>query len=445
MHSSSAIEAPAAANAQPQRWCTLVWLVAVAVLVLLLAILVALPGIATWLAPDAVNGATVAAVVLVPFVLLVIARRTRAGRWSIVGVGYLLIGSVYVWLAADDLTLRHNVKIDDLSPAFPGAEKSYAVLMRYGRNHALGRDFHAPSRIFDGKGPRFVTDITKSEEWRDWLLAHRTDIEADWADLAPVRAWWADLAQFDRIADLMPARFDTEFVAFQPVRSYAQHAVEIAGLQALDGHGDEAFATLQPLLEVSRNLEPSARSLVRIMIARVAQKMAVQAAGFVLDHATVSQAARAKFAAALAHGTTGEAGARRLLAVEYALAIGMTKDLHAGDIMAQDSEPPLPSDLVRLRVTRVTLNSLSCVLLNPVRSLNMYGDLSLQLQDLVAHRQLDRIDSTAETFFKTEAPPRMKNLYGRLLFLDAVPAFAKVAVAYWKIEDDRTALLARLQ
>ncbi len=94
------------------------------------------------------------------------------------------------------------------------------------------------------------------------------------------------------------------------MRTYTQYAVAIASLQALDGRGDEAFATLTNLYCVARKLEPNARTLVRAMIAKVIQKMALNTAGFVLDHATVSPASRVALAAEMSAATAGPAGAR---------------------------------------------------------------------------------------------------------------------------------------
>jgi hypothetical protein len=92
---------------------------------------------------------------------------------------------------------------------------------------------------------------------------------------------------------------DAEIIAFQPFRAHYQHACAIASLQALDGHGDAALATLLPILEVNRKLEPSSRTLVRSMLARVGQRMAIETAAFVLDTTAVSPDSRARFASAL--------------------------------------------------------------------------------------------------------------------------------------------------
>jgi hypothetical protein len=445
MNSPSSPAASATAARPPRTNIDSLRFLAAIGLGILFALILTLAILPVGFAPSATNWVVLGLVVLTPSALLWLARRRRIGGWWTVAGGYLVVAPVLVYLASDDATLRHNVTLEDIAPAFPGAEKSYDVLMRYGKNHPLGRDFKAPQRILLSKSPSYASDITKAEDWRTWALAHRADIEADWAELAPVRAWWDELATFDRIGDLTESRFDAEIMGFAAPRSYTQHAIAIAGLQALDGHGDEAFATLQPLLEVSRKLEPSARTLLRFMIARIIQKMAIETAGFVLDHTNVSAAARARFAAALAGGSGGEAGARRLIGIEYAFGSGILIKMRAGDIEAGQGADKQEPGLLARPYLHVALNAVSPVIFNPVRTMNLEGDLSEQLQDLAARRQAAVMGPVGDTFFRTTAQPRMKNLFGSKLIEMSVPAFSKVTESYWKIEDERTALRARLE
>ncbi|MBI5766865.1 MAG: hypothetical protein HZA93_03670 [Verrucomicrobia bacterium] len=391
------------------------------------------PRVADWL--------TLAAAVVLPIALTGILRRRAVAPLPRIAIGYAVVLPVLVYLAADDAALLHPVTLNDISPAFPGAEKSFAVLMRYAKRQPLGRDFKAPNRIFK-QGPFVGPD--KPEAWAKWLAEHRADIEADWADLAPVRAWWDELATFDRIGDLTPGRIDADIMAFAPVRSYSQRAAAIAGLQALDGQGDAAFATLQPLLEVSRRLEPSARTLVRFMIARVMQRMALEAAAFVLDRTTVSPAARARFAAALAGGSGGEAGARRLIGIEYAFGLDAFVDLHIGDLLQFNASENLRAGDWRRELPLHALNFFSPLVFNPRHTFNLLGGLNERRQELAARRAAAKIGEMDQAFFRGEGRPRFKNLAGAMFMLQSTPALVKVTESYWKIEDLRTALRDRL-
>ena len=434
---------PAPSAPAPSHSFRLLHFIAFAGLAFWFAILLGLAITPLALGPSLDGWLTLAVIVLLIVGLILAARRTPRGSWWRILPGYVVFTPILLYLEKDDTTLRHPTTLEEIAPAFPGAENSYAVLMRYGKNHQLGRDFKAPSRIFGQKSGPFG-DPAKPAEWRKWLMDHRADIQADWADLAPVQAWWTELNAFDRIGDLTAARIDAEIVAFAPFRSYSQHAIAVAGLQALDGRGDEAIATVLPVLEVSRKLEPSARTLVRFMIARVMQKMALETAAFILDTTPVSPASRTRLTAALRGGSGGEAGARRLIGIEYSFGLGAFSDLRMGDILVLMSRDAEHRDGFRRFLPPTLLNILSPLAYNPRRTFNTMGDLTAQLQDFAAHRETSRMTPCGQEFLTNEGRPRFKNLAGAMIAFQWIPAFTKVAETYWKIEDKRAALLARL-
>jgi hypothetical protein len=362
----------------------------------------------------------------------------RRSRWGILA-GWLGLVPVFAYLATDDPTLNRNTTLEEIAPAFPGSEKSFEVLMRYGKRHPLAKDplaTRGPQRIWQNFVFGMSTNPSEPEKFRRFLTAQRAAIEADWADLAPIRAWWAELAAFERLGDLTPASPAAEILAFQPMRSYTQLAVAIAGLQALDGQGDAAFATLQPLIEVSRKLEPSSRTLSRSMMAKVSQGAAMAAAQFVLDTTPVSPAARARFGAALASGVTGEVGARRLIAIEsaYVMALfeGMGTDKYL--VFPHLDVGPL-NQLLRLA---------SSVLYNPRRTSNTYWEMVTELQDMAAHRDHLNMNARAEAFLAGPGRPRFKNFLGGIALRQSTTSYGSVIRSYWDIEDRRLALLTRL-
>ena len=86
------------------------------------------------------------------------------------------------------------------------------------------------------------------------LESRRAELEAHWAELAPQWAWWNAMNAFDRIGDLTPPDPESEIIGFPVFRSVPHHALAIASLQAIDGHGDQAVETLLPILKVSLKL-----------------------------------------------------------------------------------------------------------------------------------------------------------------------------------------------
>ena len=219
------------------------------------------------------------------------------------------------FMTRDEPPRAPRPKLEEIVPSFPGAAKSHRVLMRLvGVNaQALGLGNRS---MWQGSAPNQSPSPEDPVKFRNFLLARAADVEADWNDLGPVRAWWNELAAFDRLGDTGSGLPSDPSLPFTPIRAYYQLAAAIAGLEALDGNGDAAFAILQPALEVARKLEPSSRSLMRSMIARTAQRELMAAANFVLDTTAVSPEARARLAAALALGNSGAAGIRQMLAVE---------------------------------------------------------------------------------------------------------------------------------
>src|SRR3954462_13379863 len=78
---------------------------------------------------------TIAFIVLVPIGLLVTPWRLRLRSWRWIGAGYLAAAPVVVYLAIDDPVVLHPTSVEEIAPAFPGAEKSFAVLMQYSKKH----------------------------------------------------------------------------------------------------------------------------------------------------------------------------------------------------------------------------------------------------------------------------------------------------------------------
>lgn len=369
-------------------------------------------------------------VAVIPLTVAVLIFRLRSWRW--IGAGYAALGLILAYLATDDARRGAPLAFEQISPVFPGAEASYNVLMRYGKNHPSGKKFREPQRIFHNN--RFVKD-SDAAEWGVWIEHSRAAIEADWAELVPVRAWIDELNGFDRISDLMPADVRAEIITFAPFRSYANHACQIAGLQALAGHGDDAIATLLPLLQVSRKLEPSSRSLVRAMIARVMQERGLTAVQFVLNRTTVSPGMRVRLADSLRLGVGGETGVRHLLSTESTFFSAASGDRSLGDFIPLERRPEL---------VRRSLNVASPFVYNPHRTANLHREFAESIQDIAARRDMVALKQAERAFAAVHADPKFKNFMGDFIVGATVPAYQKVVETYWRIEDSRTSLLTRL-
>jgi hypothetical protein len=374
-------------------------------------------------------------VILTPAALILWAARRRWLTWPVLAAGVFFTGAALGWLAWDDSVVRRPLTVRDISPFFDGAEESYAVLMEYGKNNpgADSQAFTARQNIYFKTGsPR------DAEKWIEFITSNRAVIEAEWVAAAPQRTWLDRLNAFDRLGDLTPGDFSADIPRFDVWRFLSQRTCAIASLQALGGEGDAAMVTLLPLLEVSRKLEASSRTLVRLMIARVVQKMCYQTAGFILDRGSPGPVARGRLLAAL-QGGDPPAGARRLVLMEYA--VFRTALVEASLTDAMDSVDWTASS----RLPRA-FNLATPFLFNPRATTNLYGDEVHALADLAEKRDIEGLAARQKNLVHTPQGIRaIKNLGGRLLLNLSIPAYEKIVRNYWESEDLRLALLIRLK
>lgn len=386
--------------------------------------------------PGAVLFILGAVILLTPLALVFWAGRRQWLQWSVLALGWLAAGSILVWLAWDDPAVRRPLTIDEVAPVFDGAERSYAVIMEYGKQHPTEESKAFTS--YRSKVQFTATSIAETEKWIEFLTKNRAALEADWAVVAPQRAWLDRLNTFDRLGDLTPPDFAADIPKFDVWRFLAQRTCAIASLQALDGRGDEAVAALLPMLEVGRKFETSSRTLVRLMIARVAQKMCYQTAGFILDRGNPGAAARARLLAAL-DGGNGPAGARRIVLIEYAHFMPTLAKLSLADA-ATAVDWGSPGRLPR------AFNLLTRLVFNPRATANLYGDHAYELAALAEARDFGGFAVRQEAFMQASFQKGgMKNLGGRLILNMAIPAYQKIVKTYWDIEDLRLALQVRLK
>lgn len=379
---------------------------------------------------------TLLGALLVPSAALMFCSRRGWLRWPQLTALAACVIAAFAWLMWDEPAVRRPLTMDELSPALPGDEPSYRLALRYAKNSPAAKAFKVPASQL--AVAQATGDIARApDKWEKFLREHRAEVEAGWTELAPLRSWWDELAASPRIGDLGEADWSQPILAFQPIRAYTQYAVAIASLQALDGRGDEAFATLTNLYSVARKLEPNARTLVRAMIAKVIQKMTLQTAAFVLGHASVSPAKRAAFAAELSAAVNGPAGARRLILIEYAF-FGPTLESFVGG-------PPAANDTGR-QILHAILHVLSRVVLNPKATQNLVGDRYYAMAALAEARKLGELEASKGPINRDFLGGyHVKNIGGRLFADMAMPALSKVVKSYWDIDDLRTAMLTRLK
>ena len=322
-----------------------------------------------------------------------------------------------------------------------------------GRNRAImaGRSEDEPTRLLTLRyspapgGGKVFTPPThkldfhdKGEKRREYLLAHRAEIEANWAELAEVRAWWAEMAAQPQLGDRRYASFEEPIMRFAPIRAYTQHALAFAELQALDGNGDEALATVGQVYVVGALLQPAACTLVRGMIATLTQKQSLETAGVVLDHARVSADARVRFAALLDASKGDGIGAKRLILTESTSSLWTAKGISMVGLSAERFTSDHWQGYIARRVSPLTLNPQATV--NRLHDQYERFALRAEVRDLAG---MDALEKEANTMLFGAF--QVKNISGRLLVAMWMPIYSKVVKSYWETEDLRASLAKRLR
>jgi hypothetical protein len=374
-----------------------------------------------------------AATVLLPALLLLWASRRRRLTARGVAVGWLAVAPVLGWLAWDEPTIQHPLPVEEFSPAFPGAEASYRVLMEYSRrNPSAEAEAFARAKF----QTRNIPGIGRGADYLAFVAKHRAVLAADWETLAPQRAWLERLNAFERIGDLTPGDFAADIPDFRAWRILSQHVCAHAAGLALDGRRDEALLALVPLLETGRKLQTTSRSLVRTMMGVTIERMAVDTALLAVGEGAVAPATGDRVRAAL--GTVGAAAmARRLVQIEYAQFAPRFGHLRLGELLLLGREGGL--------LVRPVLNGLSSLAVNPNATINLYGRYVDELAGHAERRELGKLAAAREALHRNfRGGMRMKNLGGRLVVWMTTPAYDKIVGSHWKLIDLREELRRRL-
>ncbi len=381
------------------------------------------------------------AVLLFPVVLLLGAWWLRLRSWAWILTGYAVVAVAYMHLLGDE-PLRYSPTLEAMAPALPGDERSHAVLMRYSRKHpspeALA--FLALDERWKGSPMGLGTDFYLDNRlvWNRKLVLSRAEIEAAWAALAPQRRWLAELNSYERLGDLTEPDFRKyDHVNYNVWRQLAYGTAAMASLQALDGNGDAAIAMLLPLLEVSQKLPVHSRNKIRSLIAVVSEKVMLKTAFFVLDHAAVSPAMRARLAAALARAPDRAIAIRHIAEIDFVFAAAASKDLRMGDLFALLTDHRYPP-LVFL------LNRLSPLFYHPHRTINQCGDLVTETQARWSRRKIPETEALHLAFYQEASGPHIRNFLGNALVAYWMPSYRRIPEPYWDGIDLRDKLQARL-
>ena len=339
----------------------------------------------------------------------------------------VLVAMVFVAATLDDAEFTHPLTLDEFSPAVSHGNESWELTVRDWPEAALSAISGSSSAVY------VRAPLTDPIKYTAELSEKREQIDLAWANLAEARDWLAQLNAFAEIGDETSARIDAPILKFALVRAVTQVSCARAALLALDGRGDEAAEVLLPVIEVSRKLEPGARTLVRAMIARVMLGNALDTLGFVLSQAEVSPEWRATLAAALERGIGGPAGARRLMTIEYVIQFDGSYRLGVpyGIKPSRGGDPPL--------------QWLQRPFFLPKATANLHAAHIEQIARFAEKREFGKFTACERQFFDSLGGGELNNPIGRMVLAMALPATQKIIESYWKKEDGRLAMIAELR
>ena len=342
------------------------------------------------------------------------------------------------WMSADDESPRHTTLPPPLSNDHPHARAGYDLTLRYSKNvpRSLIATVPETKLVF----PSTDLGADNDAKWADFLTKNAEELDTLWPKLAELHAWLGELAAAPYLGDFTD-RYDSPIMHFRSIRLISQASCARALRLVGEGRRDEAVETLLPLLTASRNLQPHASNLVRRMIGIVMQRQAQNTLSRVLATGEISAVTRERLAVALAPAPDTAEQARLLIWCEYPVLSNLLLSLdaeNASTIFTQPgSENPLLRGLARFAFT---------VLMNPRLTVNQYGDYLVLSGDAAARRDHAALTSMAEKFVQNLAIQIPgKNQGGRMILAMAAPAYTKVVENYWKADDERAALLAKLQ
>ena len=355
--------------------------------------------------------------------------------WRSVGIGAALFGFLLVWLAWDDAAFTHPLTLNDLSPAPKQAAESYQLTLAYNQIDGKTARGELPSAKFYLKN----SPDTKPEAWRAEIVKEREKIAAEWTTLTPVRDWIAELDRFPAIGDFPEATYDSRIMNTSPLRRVVDIACAQAALLALDGKGDEAFATLRPVLSVLFKLERHGRSEVRLLTASRAINRACATAQFVLATTAVSAAERTALAAIITERDT-KSIAHRLAWLPYVFAYeGIRKN--SGEMFNF-----VANEMGARQTWAVTLMSVvRPFILLPKQTANLIARFSDAAEQVLLESGSESFSPGGATVLRELNSGSPKNFGGRVLIMIAIPNYKQMGENLRSGEAARVRLLAELK
>ncbi len=317
-------------------------------------------------------------------------------------------------------------------PLPPQAQDSYAVLMWMAKDGPLSRVRESKR---SGADSRFKLPTNRGE-WPSYVQNNAAEIEQAWADSVLEREFIDRLNAFPSVADLIET-FDGKILAFSPIRRLAYDRLMYAVLLAERGRHEESIAVLVPLVEVSQKIQTNARTLVTAMVMVVVLRQCLEVSDYIADRPELPQATLEPLRQAFLRAPAMSEVIRNVF--EFELRVNFPWP-------SRYEEFPSPGGGTELEETWLACLALPYVhplAINRNETLRVKSEWTSAFVQLAADRK--EADLAAFVRARLTAPLPWKNFVGQKIMRDNLATQPKLVTNWWTFDDQRLALLKKLE
>lgn len=345
----------------------------------------------------------------------------------VAGVSAALLG----YLAYDEPS---RTPAPDLGRVAAADSRSFAAYRWMVRNDPDGRRAGQPKRA---TLPPAATG--QQSEWLALADKHRVEIEAAWVADDLGRAWIEAMAEAAPDGIYPPMVRPDDTLDFAAVRHIAQTRWGYAQVLMHDRRDDEAARTLLPMVRAYYHLQQGSTMLVSQMIAVVVLKGTYQRLEMLADAGRLSPVMRTDVAGALREAPPLPTALRNAFLGEQMFARSYIEET------TRDAAKAVKAIASQERTRLPAIPVLSRLFYNPHRSEREYAEFLDEVRQLAEQRRLDELERKSGDLRHRLAQRPLKNPVGQMFMEMSLPAFSKTVAAAWQMEDQRVALLTRLE
>lgn len=356
------------------------------------------------------TGAILTAFLFIAGLLLCFRRRNGQAIIALCGVSVI---PIYVHLALDESPVEF--RLETLQPNSGSARIPREIVLEATNDPTFGHAKDWPKTLFE---------FHKETPSKEWLLENAEQIRSRWAQLKPVRAWAARLDDWPSFDDYI-GKLTDPVLAFQPFRQMTMGAQELALLCCAEGKPEEAAGTIREMVRLGRHLENGSRALVTLMIGAVIEKTSLRTLQTLCERDPDSRELYRK-SLEDSQPISPWADFERTLLNEIALGSNSIKETYSGGKNLKER----------------AANYMTGLLVNQNASTRIYR---VYVEQVIASAKRGDFESIErmDAVLPGKSPKRaIKNLSGRYLVRQGLPAFEKVAKSLEELATLRTQLAA---